>query len=68
MMRQPNKQFEKLVATHLYCDNCGQSMPVREFLLLVLSDGDLYDYRCENCGQSVGSRKVTKGLGSFDEG
>lgn len=53
------KQFEKLTATHLYCNNCGQSMPVRERLLLVLPDGELYDYSCAQCGESVGSRKET---------
>jgi ribosomal protein L37E len=52
-----NKQFDKFVATHLYCDRCGQSMPVVETLLLVLPDGNLYDYRCRGCGKSVGERK-----------
>jgi len=59
------KQFEKFSATHLYCDNCGQSMPVNEVLLLILPDGNLYDYRCSACGSSVGSRKENKGF-SFD--
>jgi len=31
-------------------------MPVRERLLLVLPDGDLYEYICEGCGGSVGSK------------
>ena len=31
-------------------------MPVRERLLLVLPDGDLYDYLCQGCGSSVGSK------------
>ncbi|MCM8787563.1 MAG: cytoplasmic protein [Candidatus Omnitrophica bacterium] len=55
-----SKQFEKFTATHLYCDNCGRSMPVQEVLLLVLPDGELYDYRCLGCHQSVGTRKETK--------
>ena len=33
-------------------------MPVRERLLLVLPDGDLYDYSCQRCGSSVGSKTV----------
>lgn len=49
-------QFEKLTATHLYCGTCRRSMPVREKLLLVTPDGDLYDYTCEGCGSSTGSR------------
>ncbi len=31
-------------------------MPVRQRLLLVLPDGDLYDYLCQGCGSSVGSK------------
>ena len=62
-MRQTGKmdrQFEKITATHLYCNNCGCSMPVREMLLLVLPDAELYDYRCVGCGASLGSRKETR--------
>ena len=32
--------------------------PVRERLLLVLPDRELYDYLCTECGSSVGSREV----------
>ncbi|MGE4358189.1 MAG: hypothetical protein AB7E08_06565 [Candidatus Omnitrophota bacterium] len=56
-MKNNKPQFEKFVATHLYCDNCGRSMPVEEVLLLILPDGNLYDYRCCGCGKSVGERK-----------
>ena len=31
-------------------------MPVRERLLLVLPDGDLYEYLCQQCGSSLGSK------------
>jgi hypothetical protein len=55
-------QFEQFRATHLYCSRCEASMPVREVLLLVLSDGELYDYRCARCGESVGTRTEAKGL------
>ncbi|OGW76022.1 MAG: hypothetical protein A2Z72_02030 [Omnitrophica bacterium RBG_13_46_9] len=56
------RQFEKFQATHLYCDNCGQSMPVKENLLLILPDGNLHDYRCMGCGKSVGTRKTNRGF------
>jgi len=56
-MKNNEPQFEKFVATHLYCDNCGRSMPVEEVLLLILPDGNLYDYRCLGCGKSVGEKK-----------
>ncbi len=52
------KSFEQLSASLLYCNKCGQAMPVRERLLLVLPDGDLYDYSCQRCGSSVGSKTV----------
>ena len=36
-------------------------MPVRERLLLVLPDKEIFDYLCTGCGSSVGSREVTAG-------
>ncbi|MFA6223892.1 MAG: cytoplasmic protein [Desulfomonilaceae bacterium] len=50
------KQFEGLRATELYCPNCKASMPVRERLLLVLPEGDKYEYLCARCGSSLGER------------
>ena len=50
--------FESLQATYLYCNNCGGSMPVRERLLLILPDGELYDYCCLQCGAVVGEKKT----------
>jgi len=52
------KQFERFQATELYCPRCGKSMPVRERLLLVLPEGDKYEYLCAYCGTSVGARIV----------
>jgi hypothetical protein len=37
-------------------------MPVRERLLLVLPDGELYDYTCQGCNSSVGSKTERAGL------
>ena len=36
-------------------------MPVRERLLLILPDRELYDYLCTGCASSVGQREVTAG-------
>ena len=36
-------------------------MPVRERLLLVLPDREIFDYLCTECGSSVGRREVTTG-------
>src|SRR6266576_2457814 len=50
-------QFENFTASTLYCDKCKATMPVRERLLLVLPDKELYDYLCTGCASSVGSRE-----------
>ena len=49
--------YKEFSASQLYCPKCKRAMPVREKLLLVLGDGDLYDYSCVQCGSSLGSRK-----------
>ena len=48
--------FQELDATELYCPNCGRAVPVNKFLLLVLPDGDRYEYRCKYCGTKVGDK------------
>jgi len=55
---QPNgsdvyKDFE---ATELYCPKCKQSVPVRKRLLLVLPEGDKYEYLCAYCTETVGTK------------
>jgi hypothetical protein len=53
------EQFESFKASQLYCRKCGKSMPVRERLLLILPEKDLYEYLCTGCGASVGEREVS---------
>ena len=36
-------------------------MPVRERLLLVPPDKEIFDYLCTGCASSVGQREVTAG-------
>lgn len=55
------RQFENLRASSLYCNKCQAAMPVRERLLLVLPDKEIYDYLCTGCANSVGQREVTMG-------
>jgi hypothetical protein len=55
------QQFENFTASSLYCEKCKAAMPVRERLLLVLSDREIFDYLCTECGSSVGRREVTAG-------
>ena len=54
-----DRQFQQFRASSLFCKRCEKAMPVREKLLLVLPDRELYDYLCSACGDSVGSREVT---------
>jgi len=55
------KQFENLRASSLYCPKCQAAMPVRERLLLVLPEKEIYDYLCTGCAESLGQREVTAG-------
>jgi hypothetical protein len=54
----PTGEFEQLQASALFCARCQTARPVRERLLLVLPDGELYEYLCVACGSSVGTRKA----------
>ena len=57
----PQSQFENFTASTLYCEKCRATTPVREKLLLVLPDREIFDYLCTECGSSVGQREVTAG-------
>jgi len=48
--------FEQFEATSLYCAQCKSAVPVRKRLLLVLPDGDQYEYLCVYCSSSVGTK------------
>jgi hypothetical protein len=61
MTRMSQQQFENFTASTLYCEKCRATMPVRERLLLVLLDREIFDYLCAGCGSSVGQREVTAG-------
>jgi hypothetical protein len=54
--------FDQFNAALLYCNKCGRAMPVRQRLLLVLPDGELYEYTCQGCNSSVGSKTEKAGL------
>ena len=55
------QHFENFTASSLYCEKCKAAMPVRERLLLVLPDKEIFDYLCTGCGSSVGRREITAG-------
>ena len=51
-----NGMFKEFDATELYCPRCKRPVPVRKRLLLVLPDGDKYEYLCAICSESVGAK------------
>jgi DNA-directed RNA polymerase subunit RPC12/RpoP len=58
-------QFKEFEATSLYCPRCKAAVPVRKRLLLVLPEGDEYEYLCAYCSTSVGM-KTDKAAPSLD--
>ncbi|MEJ2658147.1 MAG: hypothetical protein P8012_13295 [Desulfobacterales bacterium] len=53
---QGNGMFKEFDATELYCPRCKRPVPVRKRLLLVLPEGDKYEYLCAVCSESVGAK------------
>ena len=54
--------YQEFDAAELYCPRCRQAVPVRQRLLLVLPEGDKFEYLCQYCSTSVGTKlaRVTK--------
>lgn len=61
---KPQSSFDEFEATELYCVQCRRAVPVRKSLLLVLPEGDKYEYRCEFCGSTVGD-KIDRNVNPF---
>lgn len=57
---KPLESYGEFEATSLYCPRCKEAVPVRKKLLLILPEGDEYEYLCARCGSSVGM-KLDKG-------
>jgi hypothetical protein len=51
--RQP--AFQRMEASLLACPKCRVAVPVRKRLLLVLPEGDKYEYLCPTCGSTCGT-------------
>jgi transposase-like protein len=51
-----NKGYQEFEATMLYCPHCQQTVPVRKKLLIILPEGDKYDYCCSRCGRPIGAK------------
>jgi hypothetical protein len=48
--------YKEFDATELYCPRCKLAVPVRKRLLLVLPEGDKYEYLCALCSTTVGTK------------
>jgi hypothetical protein len=55
MNRRPDS-YDEFEASEIFCPKCKRATPVRKRLLIVLPDGNKYDYLCSVCGTSVGSK------------
>jgi hypothetical protein len=55
-MPRPQDSYDSLEASLLLCPQCRQAMPVRKRLLLVLPEGDKYEYVCTRCGSICGDK------------
>ena len=54
MARKP--AFQQLEASLLYCPRCRQAMPVRKKLLLILPEGNKFEYLCTVCSSTCGDK------------
>jgi len=64
----PERDFDQLEATLLYCPKCKKAMPVRKRLLLILPNGDKYEYTCTACGSLCGEKIETEPPGAHLSG
>ena len=54
--KTPTGMYTDFDATALYCPRCKQAVPVRKRFLLVIPEGDKYEYLCAYCSESVGTK------------
>ncbi len=52
----PQPSYDQFEASELFCPRCRQAVPVRKRLLLVLPDGDKFEYLCSYCSHSLGTK------------
>ena len=52
----PRRQYRDLEATLLLCPHCKVAVPVRKRLLLVLPEGDKFEYVCSRCASTCGTK------------
>jgi hypothetical protein len=55
-MARGQADFDQMEASLLYCPQCRRATPVRKRLLIVLPEGDKFDYVCTQCGTVSGDK------------
>jgi hypothetical protein len=62
----PNRRpaFERLEASLLACPQCRVAVKPRKRLLLVLPEGDKYEYLCPTCGSTCGTTVEKEPIGT----
>ncbi len=53
--------FERMEASLLACPKCKRAVAVRKRLLLILPEGDKYEYVCPHCSSTCGTTVQTQG-------
>ncbi len=53
---KPRPSYDQLEASLLHCPQCRVAVPVRKRLLLILPDGDKYEYICSRCAATCGTK------------
>jgi hypothetical protein len=53
---KPRPDFQGLEASSLFCPKCRKAVPVRKRLLLILPEGEKFDYVCSFCSSPIGSK------------
>jgi hypothetical protein len=48
--------FDQLEASLLFCPKCRQAVPVRKRLLLILPQGNKFEYLCSRCSSVCGDK------------
>lgn len=48
--------FDQLEASLLLCPQCRVAVPVRKRLLLILPQGNKFEYLCTRCGATCGDK------------
>ena len=53
---RPRSSFGQFEASELFCSRCQRAVPVRKRLLLILPEGEKYEYLCAHCSNSLGTK------------